>query len=135
LKHPADGCYAGIMQTRRGEVEARITEAMIRFEREFMGRGPTEARTYLIDDLVLVRMKGVITRAEHHLASADPTGRGRDLVKQSRTEMIEKARPMLAELIEKELGIKAISLHTDISVKSGERIIIFTLERKFSEVA
>jgi len=123
------------MQTRRGECEARITEAMIKFEREFMGRGPTEARTYLIEDIVLVRMKGIITRAEHHLASADPTGRGRDLVKQSRTEMIEKARPLLVELIEKELGIKVISLHTDISVKSGERIIIFTLHRKFSDLA
>ena len=121
------------MHTRRGECEARITEAMIKFEREFMGRGPTEARTYLIEDIVLVRMKGIITRAEHHLASGDPTGRGRDLVKQSRTEMIEKARPMLAELIEKELGIPVVSLHTDISVKSGERVILFTLGRKFSD--
>lgn len=121
------------MQTRRGEVEARITEAMIKFEREFMGRGPTEARTYLIEDMVLVRMKGIITRAEHHLASGDATGRGRDLVKQSRTEMIEKARPMLFALLEKELGISPVSLHTDISVKQGERIIIFTLAQKFPD--
>jgi uncharacterized protein YbcI len=121
------------MSARRGELEARITEAMVKFEREFMGRGPTEARTYLIEDMVLVRMKGIITRAEHHLASADPTGRGRDLVKQSRTEMLEKAKTMLIAIIEKELGISVISMHTDISVKSGERVIIFTLKSKFSE--
>ncbi|HMP71886.1 MAG TPA: DUF2294 domain-containing protein [Kiritimatiellia bacterium] len=120
------------MNTRRGELEARITEAMIKFEREFMGRGPTEARTYLIDDMVLVRMKGIITRAEHHLASADPTGRGRDLVKQSRTELIEKARPMLNQLIQDTLGASVVSLYTDISVKSGERMVLFTLDRKLS---
>lgn len=121
------------MNIRRGELEARISEALVKFEREYMGRGPTETKTYLIDDMVLVRMKGIITRAEHHLASADPSGRGRDLVKQSRTELLEKARPMLVGAIEKELGIKVISMHTDISIKSGERFVLFTLDRKFSD--
>ncbi|HMP91034.1 MAG TPA: DUF2294 domain-containing protein [Kiritimatiellia bacterium] len=123
------------MNNRRGELETKITEAMIKFEREFMGRGPTEARTYLLEDMVLIRMKGIITRAEAHLASADPTGRGRDLVKQSRTELLEKAKPMLKTLIEKELKINVISMHTDISVKASERFILFTLERKFSDQA
>lgn len=115
------------MQSSRGEIEAKITEAMVKFEREYMGRGPTEARTYLIDDLVLVRLKGVITRAEAHLANADPSGRGRDLIKQTRTELLEKARPQLAALIENIVGCSVASLHTDISVRTGERVIIFTL--------
>jgi uncharacterized protein YbcI len=117
------------MPETRGEVEARITEALVKFEREYMGRGPTEARTYLIDDLVLVRLQGVITRAEQHLATADNTGRGRDLVKQSRIELLEKARPQLFELISTITGVPVKSLHTDISVKTGERIILFTLDR------
>lgn len=119
------------MQGSKGELEAKITEAIVKFEREFMGRGPTEARTYLIDDLVLVRLKGVITRAESHLANADPSGRGRDLIKQTRTELLEKARPQLAAIIHATLGIPIKSLHTDISVRTGERMIIFTLERGF----
>lgn len=108
-------------------IEAAITEAMVKFEREYMGRGPTGARTYLIDDLVLVRLQGVITRAEHHLASGDPTGRGRDLVKQTRIELLEKAREPLTALVETIVGRPVISLHTDISVKTGERVILFTL--------
>jgi uncharacterized protein YbcI len=123
------------MNTRRGELEARITEGMIKFEREYMGRGPTEARTYLIEDMVLVRMKGIITRAEHHLASADPTGRGRDLIKQTRTELLEKSRPIIVALVEKEVGTKVVSLHTDVSVKASERVIIFTLDRKMIDIA
>lgn len=117
------------MEATRGELEARITEAIVKFEREFMGRGPSEARTYLVEDLVLVRLKGVITRAEFHLAQADSTGRGRDLIKQSRTELVEKARPQLAAMIESILGASIRSLHTDISVKTGERIMLFTLDR------
>lgn len=115
------------MQTTRGEIEAKITEALVKFEREFMGRGPTEARTYLIDDMVLVRLKGVITRAEAHLANADPSGRGRELIKQTRTELLEKARPQLVGMIEQIVGSGVVSLHTDISVRTGERVIIFTL--------
>jgi uncharacterized protein YbcI len=42
------------------ELEAQISQAIIRFEKEYMGRGPLETRTYLIDDLVLVRLKGVL---------------------------------------------------------------------------
>ena len=116
------------MVATKGELEARITEAMIKFEREFMGRGPTEARTYLFDDMVLVRLKGIITRAEHHLANADPGGRGRELIKQSRMELLEKARPMLVEIL-KTMGLSVVSMHTDISVRTGERIILFTLDQ------
>jgi uncharacterized protein YbcI len=114
----------------QGEMEARFTEAMVKFERDFMGRGPSEVKSYIIDDLVLVRFKGIITRAEHHLAAADASGRGRDLIKHSRMELMEKARPLLDEVVQKELGRRIVSLHTDISVKSGERIVVFVLDRR-----
>jgi uncharacterized protein YbcI len=116
------------MAETRGEREARITEAFVKFERDYMGRGPTAARTYLIDDMVLVRLQGVITRAEQHLAAADATGRGRDLIKQTRIELLEKARPQVSAMIEELTGRRVLSLHTDISVKTGERIILITLD-------
>ena len=119
----------GVNRTQ-GEIEARFTEAMIKFERDFMGRGPSEVKSYILDDMVLVRFRGIITRAEHHLADADATGRGRDLIKQSRMELMEKSRPLLNELVRKELGRTIVSLHTDLSVKSGERIVVFVLDKK-----
>lgn len=115
------------MPESRGEIEARITEAFVKFERDYMGRGPTAARTYWIDDMVLVRLQGVITRAEQHLAAADATGRGRDLIKQTRIELLEKARPEISRIIEELTGHRIRSLHNDISVKTGERIILLTL--------
>ena len=116
------------MKRTRGQIEAEISEAVIRFEKDYMGRGPLETKSYILDDMVLVRLKGVLTQAEHQLASSGDAGKGRDLIKQVRIELIEKGRPLLAEAIERiaKCGVK--SLHTDISTKTGERVILFTLD-------
>ncbi len=112
----------------RGQVEADISEAIIRFEKEFMGRGPTETKTYIIDDLVLVRLRGIMTPAEQQLVQAEDTSRGRDLIKQVRHELLERGRPLLEALIQNLLGRKAVSLHTDLSTVTGERVMIFSLD-------
>lgn len=115
------------MKKTKGQIEADISEAVTKFEKEFMGRGPIETKTYILDDLVLVRLKGVLTKAEHQLAQADNSGRGRQLIKQMRVELLEKGRPLLEAIVKDILGQEVKSLHTDISTITGERIIIFTL--------
>jgi uncharacterized protein YbcI len=112
-----------------GELEAEISQAIIRFEKEFMGRGPVETKTFLIEDMVLVRLKGTLTPAELKLAETDQQ-RGRYLVKQVRHELIDHGRPMLEAVVRDILGVEIRSLHTDISTKSGERIIVMTLAEK-----
>ncbi len=114
---------------RRNQLEAEISQAVIRFEKEFMGRGPLETRTWILGDIVLVRLKKVLTPAEVRLAESADTQRGRYLVKQTRQELIEQGRPMLNAIIHDLLGVECVSLHTDISTRTGERIIVFTLER------
>lgn len=94
-----------------------------------MGRGPEEAVTYIIADTVFIRLRGVLTRAEKHLTKAENGDTGRKLIKEVRQELIEKARFLLETIIKDILGIKVVSLHTDISSKTGERVIVFTLER------
>jgi uncharacterized protein YbcI len=56
--------------------------------------------------------------------------RGRYLIKQVRQELIEKGRPLLDVAIRDILGVEVISLHTDISARTGERVIVFTLEQR-----
>jgi uncharacterized protein YbcI len=107
--------------------EKGISQAIIRFEKEFMGRGPLNAQTYVIDDLVIVRLKNVLTPAELKLASSAGSDRSRQLIKTVRQELIEQGRPMLDAAIKEILGIEVVSLHTDISAKTGERVIVFTL--------
>jgi uncharacterized protein YbcI len=113
----------------RGEAEAQITQAVVKFEREYMGRGPEESKTFIIEDNVFVRLRGVLTPAEKQLAKAENTVTGRKLIKEVRQELIEKARFLLETIVSDVLGIKVKSLHTDISSVTGERVIIFTLEQ------
>ncbi|MFA5554356.1 MAG: DUF2294 domain-containing protein [Phycisphaerae bacterium] len=111
----------------KGQIEAQISEALIQFEKEYMGRGPEETQTHIIEDLVVVRLKRVLTPAEQQLAKSTKDTRGLTLVKQVRTELIEKARTLLNSVISDITGRKVISIHTDISTVTGERIIVFTL--------
>lgn len=111
----------------QGEMEAAVCEGVSRFEQEYMGRGPKEVRCFLVNDLLLVRLQGVLTAAEQHLVQTVSPEKGRDLLKDVRTQLIEIARPTLESLIEKITGSKTLSLHHDISTIYGEEIIIFSL--------
>ncbi len=111
----------------QGEIEAAICEGVRRFEQEYMGRGPKDIRTHLIGDLLVVRLQGVLTAAEQQLAGSLPSERGRDLLKQVRTQLIETARPVLEKMVYDITGFKPVSLHHDISTATGEEVVIFTL--------
>ena len=110
-----------------GEIEAAIAEGMSRFEQEYMGRGPKDIRVHLIGDLLVVRLSGVLTAAEQHLVKSLPAEKGRDLLKQVRTHLIETARPLMEAMIKKVTGVDVRSLHHDISTVTGEEIVLFTL--------
>lgn len=116
------------MSKTKGQIESEICEAVIKFEKEYMGRGPLETKAYIIDDMVLVRMKNVLTPAEMKLSSVTDRKDGRELIKRIRITLLEQGRPVLESVVENILGIKIKSLHTDISTMTGERVIIFTLE-------
>lgn len=111
-------------------VEREVSKALIAFEKEYMGRGPIEAKTYLVEDMVIIRLKGVLTQAEHKLIETQSDKRGRYLIKQMRQELIEQGRPLLDTVVADILKIEVLSLHTDISTKTGERVIVFTLKEK-----
>jgi len=111
----------------QGEIEAAICEGLNRFEQEYMGRGPKEIHAHLVGDCLLVRLHGVLTAAEKQLVKTLPAEKGRDLLKQVRTHLIETARPVMERMIEDITGVKVISLHHDISTSTAEEVVIFTL--------
>jgi uncharacterized protein YbcI len=116
------------MKKTKGQMEAEISEALIKFEKEYMGRGPLETKTYVIDDLILVRLRGVLTQAEYQLARTSNAEKGRELIKLVRIQLLEKGRPLLEKVIEDITKRRIMSMHTDISTRTGERIIMFTLD-------
>jgi uncharacterized protein YbcI len=116
------------LKKTRGELEAEICKAVIKFEKEYMGRGPLETKAYIIDDMVLVRLKNVLTQAEFKLAESADRKDGRELIKRVRISLLEQGRPLLVTAVQDILEVRVKSLHTDISTVTGERIILFTLE-------
>ena len=110
-----------------GEIEAAICKGMTRFEQEYMGRGPSDIRAHLVDDLLVVRLQGVLTAAEQHLVQTLPAEKGRDLLKQVRTHLVEIARPAMEAMVAEIAGAKVASLHHDISTRTGEEVVLFTL--------
>jgi uncharacterized protein YbcI len=111
----------------QGEIEAAVCEGIARFEQDYMGRGPKDIHTYLIGDLLVVRLKGVLTVAEQQLVASLPAEKGRDLLKQVRIHLIETARPVMESMIQKVTGAQVVSLHHDISTVTGEEVVLFTL--------
>ncbi len=111
----------------QGEIEASVCKGITHFEQEYMGRGPKAIHAHLLQDLLVVRLQGVLTAAEQQLVKSLPSDKGRDLLKQVRTHLLETARPLLEATIQEITGIQVVSLHHDISTVTGEEVILFTL--------
>ena len=111
----------------QGEIEAAICEGISRFEQDYMGRGPKEIHTHLLGDLLVVRLKGVLTAAEQQLVKSLSVEKGRDLLKQVRTHLIETARSIMEAMVQEVTGVKVLTLHHDISTVTGEEVVLFTL--------
>jgi uncharacterized protein YbcI len=114
----------------RGQLEAEISVAITQFEKEHLGRGPKEARAFIIQDMILVRLKGVLTPAEEMLAK---NGSGAQLIKQVRLRLIEGSRPLLEQIIKDKTGARVISVHTDISTRTGERVFVLGLNKNLED--
>lgn len=115
----------------RGELEAEFTRAIIAFEKEYLGRGPVDTRTFFINDMIVVRLRGIMTPAEIKLAE---TREGQSLVKETRRQLFEVSRPLLEQMVADVLGCQLISLHSDMSTKTGERIIVLTVDANLDDL-
>lgn len=107
-------------------MEAEVTAALTQFERDHLGRGPREARTFILGDMVLVRLKGILSPAEV-LLSREPGGV--ELIKQVRSRLVEGSAVRLRELVEERTGASVVGMHTDISSRTGERVFVFVLDQ------
>ena len=111
----------------QAESEAAICEGIIRFQEDYLGRGPEQVRVHFIKDLLVVRILGALTVAERQLVKSLSPEKGRDLIKQTREQLLELARPMLESMVHEVVGVKVLSMHHDISTVTGEEVILFSL--------
>lgn len=113
----------------KGQMEAAISDAVIRFEKEFIGRGPLEIKSYILEDMIIIRLKGIFSNAEMKLMKSVNSNRVKELIKQLRRELIESGRSILDSYIRAITKRKILSLHTDISATTGEKIIVLVMDK------
>jgi len=109
----------------KGQIEAAVTEAITQFEHEYLGRGPKQAKSFIVENLVVVKLQGILGPAERRLSHEDG---GVELIKKMRRRVIESCSGDLTGLVHEQTGIEVVSMHADISARTGERIFVFTLE-------
>lgn len=115
---------------RKGKLENEIVSQIIKFQRELLGKGPSDAQAFIIEDMIILRLKGVLTTEEKHLAQTD---QGRQVVKQMRQILRENFAADAEEIIARITGCSVISSHCDISTKTGERVEIYILDRNLED--
>jgi uncharacterized protein YbcI len=108
------------------EIESAISEEINRFERDYMGRGPKCVQVHLLDDLLVIRLRGILVPAEENLVKSLPES-GRDLLKQVRSHLIEATRPVMEPMVETITGVEVETMHHSICTKTGEEVILFAL--------
>jgi uncharacterized protein YbcI len=114
----------------RGEAEAEITKAVIQFEKEYLGRGPLDARTVFINDMILIRLKGILTPGDRKLAE---TQEGQTLLKETRRKIFESSCDFFCQLVQDVTRCQLVSFHTDMSTRTGERIVVLTVDRNLDD--
>jgi uncharacterized protein YbcI len=115
----------------KGQAEAKISEAVSKFEIEYMGRGPKQIRTLIIQDLIIIRLKGFLSQSEQKLAE---NSQGVELLKKVRMMLFENSRTYLVSLIKEVVDVEVISTHSDVSTKTGEKIIVITVGENLEEI-
>ena len=111
----------------QAESEAAVCEGIIRFQEDYLGGAAEQIRVHFIKDLLVIRILGVLTVAERQLVKSLSSEKGRDLIKQTREQLLELARPMLESMVHEVVGVKVLSMHHDISTVTGEEVVLFSL--------
>jgi len=106
-------------------MEAEVANAVVRFQREQQGRGPTEVRAHLLGDLILVRSNGIFTPTESRLAVSEE---GRRLIRSARQELRAISHLEIEEIIAGIVGAKILRSYFDIHVDEAEMVEIYVLE-------
>jgi uncharacterized protein YbcI len=102
-----------------GEVKAEIASRVVQLQSEYYGKGPTKARTYIVDDLVAVVLEETFTKAERTLVDRGE----KDSIQQIRRRFQQQMADEFTAIVEQATGrsvrafLSETNLEADISVE------------------
>lgn len=107
-----------------GRARAAISDAMVGLLHRHFGKGPTRAKTYLLDDYVLCVLQELLTTSEQTLVDR---GRGA-LVREYRLAFQEELAGEFRQAVEQATGRKVIAYHSQVVFDPPTGFEIFVLE-------
>lgn len=102
----------------------------MKFEKDYFGRGPKELHTFIVNDMIMVRQRGVLTLAEEQLSD---NAEGCELIRRLREKLLKNNSAVLESIIQEITGCKVIAIFTDISVEHSEKMLVFTLDQNLEK--
>jgi uncharacterized protein YbcI len=124
VTHPLEASATQRADGARGHLLVAITNSMVALYKRYYGKGPTKARTYYVDNLVVCTLKDGLTRVEETLARS---GRG-VAVSQQRRELQEAIRDEFVGAIEQLVGRRVVAFMSDTHTNPDVSVEIFMLE-------
>ncbi|MEA3318601.1 MAG: DUF2294 domain-containing protein [Bacillota bacterium] len=112
------------MKKSKGALESDISKAITQWEKDYLGRGSVSVKADILRDMIIVNLNGVLTPAEYSVCE---TKEGMLTIKKTRSELVESGLGNLKDIIFTITGEKVKSFHTDISSRTGERVMVFKL--------
>ena len=115
---------------RRHSVRSEISNAMVGLKKEFYGKGPTKAKTFLNDNYVFCVMEGGLTRNEQTLIDCGQE----DLVRTYRLRFQEAMEAPTVEAVQRITDRSVIGYHSQIVFHPERAFEIFVLDRPVEDV-
>jgi len=120
-----DPTQAPDSEASHGEELAQITNGIVRLFSDYYGRGPTRAKSYLLDDVYVVTvLRDTLTTVERTLAE---TGHG-DQVRSVRLTFQGALADTFKAVVEEALGRKVVSYHSQLLIDADMGFELFVLE-------
>jgi len=122
---------SGKISSSESETARAISREMVALVKSYMGRGPTEAKTYLYDDIIVVVLHDVLTQAERSLAA----GENEELVGEIRRTFKDAVGDSAIAAIERRVGRQVISFMSDHDIENEYAVQVFVLATSNETVA
>lgn len=120
-----------MLQSRtKGQIEDELSKKITKFYFKTLGVGPRESRVYILEDMIIIRLKGKLSPLEQRLLEGSG---GIELVKDIREALHEVTVKGVSKIIKTIINHKIISSHSDISTKSGEILQVYIVDINFEQ--
>jgi uncharacterized protein YbcI len=106
----SDGSRAQSPELRGGDMLARLSDEMVRAKKQFFGKGPEQAKSYMLDDLLIVVMRGGLTTAEETMLRFGQ----QDMVRQFRQIFENEMTEHLCGAVERLTGRAVVNYQSQI---------------------